>query len=236
MPIVGDVIGLLNPNATVKVGGRFIRKSDVNAPRLSPATSRAILLKKETKATNDLVSAKKAETAAIKAKSEVDKLKDKFDVERIGLTLALNQATDEETKLRLRAQLAILDNNEALAKKYNAELNALAATNSLAAAATNASTAVTNLANSMPALFTALGEMTGRARNQIAPFGSTDLQVPYGVTNQGAVSAAVAPLVINVPVNAGTIIAEQELQGLITDTVRVALKSGNKLLPAGGIA
>jgi len=233
---VGDVIGLLNPNATVKVGGRFIRKSDVNAPRLSPATSRAILLKKETKATNDLVSAKKAETAAIKAKSEVDKLKDKFDVERIGLTLALNQATDEETKLRLRAQLAILDNNEALAKKYNAELNALAATNSLATAATNASTAVTSLANSMPALFTALGEMTGRARNQIAPFGSTDLQVPYGVTNQGATAAASAPVVINVPVNAGTIIAEQELQGLITDTVRVALKSGNKLLPAGGIA
>jgi len=233
---VGDVIGLLNPDATVKVGGRFIRKSDVNAPRLSPATSRAILLKKETKATNDLVTAKKAETAAIKAKSEVDKLKDKFDLERIGLTLALNQATDEETKLRLRAQLAILDNNDALAKKYNAELNALAATNSLATAARNASTAVTSLANSMPALFTALGSMTGRALNQIAPFGSTDLQVPYGVTNQGAASAASAPVVINVPVNAGTIIAEQELQGLITDTVRVALKSGNKLLPAGGIA
>ncbi|NBW18982.1 MAG: hypothetical protein EBR82_64505 [Caulobacteraceae bacterium] len=232
---VGDVIGLLNPNATVKVGGRFIRKSDVNAPRLSPATSRAILLKKETKATNDLVSAKKAETAAIKAKSEVDKLKDKFDIERIGLTLALNQATDEETKLRLRAQLAILDNNEALAKKYNAELEAKRATDQLTVATDNAAAALNRLSSS-PALFTATGAMTGRALNQIAPFGSTDLQVPYGVTNQGATAAASAPVVINVPVNAGTIIAEQELQGLITDTVRVALKSGNKLIPAGGIA
>jgi hypothetical protein len=37
---------------------------------------------------------------------------------------ALNAATDEETKLRIRSQIAILDNNEALAKKYNAELDA----------------------------------------------------------------------------------------------------------------
>jgi hypothetical protein len=60
--------------------------------------------------------------------------------------------------------------------------------------------------------------------------------VPQGVTNQGAMSAATAPIVVNVPVNAGTIVTNQELQGLITDTVRVALKSGNKLLPAGGIS
>ena len=46
---------------------------------------------------------------------------------------------------------------------------------------------------------------------------------------------ATAPVVVNVPVNAGTIVTNQELQGLITDTVRVALKSGNKLLPAGGL-
>ena len=67
------------------------------------------------------------EIAELKAKTEVDKLKDKFDLERIGLTAALNAATDEETKLRIRAQLAILDNNEALAKKYNAELESSAA-------------------------------------------------------------------------------------------------------------
>ena len=78
--------------------------------------------------TKKIVKARKDEltiiTASNKAKTELDKLRDKFDLERIGLTAALNAATDEETKLRIRAQLAILDNNEALAKKYNAELEA----------------------------------------------------------------------------------------------------------------
>jgi hypothetical protein len=62
----------------------------------------------------------------------VEELKKKFDLERIGLTTALNQATDEETKLRLKAQLAILDNNEALAKKLLAELEAAEALKKLA--------------------------------------------------------------------------------------------------------
>jgi hypothetical protein len=86
-----------------------------------------------------LTAAKKEEyniiTASNKTKSEIDKLKDKFDLERIGLMAALNNATDAETKLRLNAQLAILDNNEALAKKYLAEMNAAEAAKKLAAAA-----------------------------------------------------------------------------------------------------
>jgi len=65
----------------------------------------------------------------------VEELKKKFDLERIGLTAALNNATDEETKLRLRAQLAILDNNEALAKKLLAEMEAAEALRKLAEAA-----------------------------------------------------------------------------------------------------
>ena len=60
----------------------------------------------------------------LKKKTEVDKLAEKFDLERIGLTKALNETTDAETKLRIQAKLAILDNNEALAKKINAELEA----------------------------------------------------------------------------------------------------------------
>lgn len=83
-----------------------------------------------------LTAAKKEEyailTASNKQRTEIDKLKDKFDLERIGLTVALSKAVDEETKLRLRAQIAILDNNEALAKKYNAELEAAAAAKELA--------------------------------------------------------------------------------------------------------
>jgi hypothetical protein len=71
------------------------------------------------------------ELAALKKKTAVDELKDKFDVERIGLTVALNEATDKETKLRIQAQLAILGNNEALAKKILAEMEAAKAAQEL---------------------------------------------------------------------------------------------------------
>jgi hypothetical protein len=62
----------------------------------------------------------------------VEELRKKFDLERIGINAALNSATDEETKLRLKSQLAILDNNEALAKKLLAELEATEALKKLA--------------------------------------------------------------------------------------------------------
>jgi hypothetical protein len=73
------------------------------------------------------------EITKLKEKTAVDKLKDQFDIERIGLTKALNEATDAETKLRLQAQLAILDNNEALSKKILAELAAAEAAKKFAA-------------------------------------------------------------------------------------------------------
>lgn len=168
--------------------------------------------------------------AKLKAKSEVDKLKDKFDLERIGLTLALNQATDEETKLRLKAQLAILDNNEALAKKLNAELGAKASIDALATAAGMAASALTNFG---PALFNALGEMTGRGRNQIAP--DEFVRLPQGTTNQQATAAATVQPTATVVVNAGTIVTDQQLEAVIQQNVLQLLKSGNKLLPAGSL-
>jgi len=185
-----------------------------------------------------LTTAKKDEyniiTASNKARTEIDKLKDKFDLERIGLLTALNQATDEETKLRLRAQLAILDNNEALAKKINAELNAKTSLDALAAAT---STAANSLNNFGPALFNALGEMTARARNQIAPMegGSSTYTVPQGVTNQQATATATATPSVGVTVNAGTIVTDQQLEAVIQQNVLQLLKSGNKLLPAGSL-
>jgi hypothetical protein len=171
------------------------------------------------------------EISKLKAKSEVDKLKDKFDIERIGLTLALNQATDEETKLRLKAQLAILDNNEALAKKLNAELGAKVSIDALATAAGMAANALTSFG---PALFNALGEMTGRGRNQIAP--DEFARLPQGATNQQAVAAATnQQTTATVVVNAGTIVTDQQLEAVIQQNVLQLLKSGNKLLPAGSL-
>ena len=74
---------------------------------------------------------RKQENDQLKKKTAVDELAAKFDLERIGLTTALNQVTDDETKLRLKSQLAILDNNEALAKKLLAEMEGKKATEEL---------------------------------------------------------------------------------------------------------
>ena len=189
----------------------------------------------ELRAIKEGVFYRKEENKQLKAKTEIDKLKDKFDLERIGLTAALNAATDEETKLRIRAQLAILDNNEALAKKYNAELEAVAAATKLAVAANNAATFLELLASRPNPLFTATGEMTARGRNQIAP--DEFVRVPQGVTNQAPMAAAGAAATtapqatLEIAPNAS---ADRLVQA-IAETVRVNLKYGNKLLPAGGL-
>ena len=98
-----------------------------------------------------LAKAKAAELLLLQKKNaienkNVEELRKKFDLERIGLTAALNSATDEETKLRLKAQLAILDNNEALAKKLLAEMEAAEALKKLAAEAAAAGKSITEFA------------------------------------------------------------------------------------------
>jgi hypothetical protein len=233
---VVDFLQLLNPNATFEMGGARLRKKDFAKGNFQygAGNPRADLL-----VTKNILKARKDELAIItagnKAKTEIDKLKDKFDIERIGLTAALNAATDEETKLRLRAQLAILDNNEALAKKYNAELGAVAAANALATSATTAAGALNFLASGMPALFNSLGELTGRGRNQIAP--DEFARLPQGVTNMGAQTAATAAATaqttatLTLDPNASS----DKLVAAIGELVRVNLKYGNKLVPAGTI-
>ncbi len=67
----------------------------------------------------------------------------------IGITQALNVATDDETKVRLKAQLAILDNNEAMAKKLLAELEAYEALKKLAESANKLDEAFRNMIRGM---------------------------------------------------------------------------------------
>jgi len=204
-----------------------------SASRISTQQSRL-----ETIAIKNAINLRKAENAQLKAKTEIDKLKDKFDLERIGLTAALNAATDEETKLRIRAQLAILDNNEALAKKYNAELEGAVAADKLSKSLTTAATFLDILAGRPNPLFTITGEKTPRGEKQIAPFeGSTTFTVPQGVTNQGG--QAGGGTTASTPTQATLEIAPNasadRLVQAIAETVRVNLKYGNKLLPAGGL-
>ena len=194
-------------------------------------------LRLETKTSKDLANAKKTELSTLKAKTEVDKLKDKFDVERIGLTLALNQATDAETKLRLQAQLAILDNNEALAKKYNAELDATAKTKLLADALAKAGLAVDAFSSfAMGAV--QRGEYADAYKNiSNVPTQSAGgaMQLPsYASFAMGGVSRGeYAPVTVNV---AGSVLTEQDLTNTINETLLRINKMGRGTTPAGGLS
>ena len=194
-------------------------------------------LRLETKIVKDLNKQRAAELAALKAKSEVDKLKDKFDVERIGLTLALNQATDEETKLRIRAQLAILDENEALAKRLNLELDAAAKAKALADAMTKAALAADAFSNfAMGAV--QRGEYADAYKNiSNVPTQSAGgaMQLPSAATfAMGGVSRGeYAPVTVNV---AGSVLTEQDLTNTINETLLRINKMGRGTTPAGGLS
>jgi hypothetical protein len=101
----------------------------------TPAEGRILAAQRRQEARNikEINRLRTQEISKLKEKTAVDKLKDQFDIERIGLTKALNEATDQETKLRIQGQIAILDNNEALAKKILAEMQAAEAAKKFAA-------------------------------------------------------------------------------------------------------
>ena len=121
-----------------------------------------------------------------------------------------------------------------MAKKYNAELEGASAAKNLADSANQAAVSLRSFG---PALFDALGNLTGRGRNQLAPLegGSMTYTVPQGVTNTGAQAPAGGAPSVGVTVNAGTIVTDQQLEAVIQQNVLQLLKSGNKLLPAGSL-
>jgi hypothetical protein len=129
IPGIGAVL-----RATEALRGAGRQETDRGGQERTASRINAQQKRQETQAIKNAVTLRKAEIDQLKKKSAVDQLKDKFDLERIGLTVALNEATDKETKLRIQAQLAILDNNEALAKKILAEMNAAKATEEMIAA------------------------------------------------------------------------------------------------------
>jgi hypothetical protein len=84
--------------------------------------------------------ATKEELQLKKDQAALDELKKKFDLERIGILAALAKATDDETKARLQAMLAILDENAAGVKTASENLAKVMADRALAEAL-----AITNL-------------------------------------------------------------------------------------------
>jgi hypothetical protein len=211
-------------------------------------------LRKESKALQAATTLRKQENAQLKAKTEVDKLSEKFDLERIGLMKALGEATDAETKLRIQAKIAILDNNEALAKKYLAELNAKTATDLLAQGAKDAADALNNLPNKYDAIFQNLSAQFIKAGSDISSAASLaadsarkqaeadaflnktgryaesgNMPSSQTTTNQGTTN-------IDVTVNTGAVLSsEQDLQRYIQDALGNVIKLGDGVVPRGSV-
>ena len=219
LALIGYDIGKSNPTAKPNVGGY----------------SGIPLQKAENKAIKDAVTYRKQENALLKAKTAVDQLRDKFDLERIGLAAALNAATDEETKLRLKSQLAILDNNEALAKKFLAEMNAAEAAKkmaeAMAASAANLEAAfratIARLALYDPVRNIAPGQTGGMSNVPSTPFIGT----PFGQAggNTGPITATPVNVTLELAPNAG------EFGQLIYNSFLINQKNGLQQTVNGGL-
>ena len=188
------------------------------------------------------------ELKSLKAKTEVDKLKDKFDLERIGLTKALNETTDAETKLRLQAKIAILDNNEALAKKILAEMEGKKAVDELSRAMTTAADAILTAGqkvllglgvdpSQMPG-----GKITGIGGfPNISNLANTSLNNPNFGTSAEAMGLGLAlgftPGGSNAPqeikITVDTTASGDRLSQAIAESIQIATKNGFSTVPAG---
>ena len=143
---------------------------------------------------------------------------------------ALNAATDEETKLRLKSQLAILDNNEALAKKYLAELNAKNSLDQLATAANGVYQAFGGILNSL-----GRGGDQGPGQALQSGFGTTinNYYNTYPGGQSMAVSGATNSTTVNV--NAPGIVSTNQITEMVQEGILRAKYEGRILNPAGGL-
>ena len=180
--------------------------------------------------------ARAAELATLKKKTAVDQLKDKFDLERIELYAALNAATDKETQLRILSKIAILDNNEALATKYLAEMNAAEAAKKLGIAATDA-------ANALGGILRLLGVGGDQGPTRAAEAAA----VNYPSTLASNAAGAMMPTsgrsigdqnqnnLINVYVDANNLIDPNQLAPIIQNEILRINRAGNQLSSTGGL-
>jgi len=180
--------------------------------------------------------ARATELKLLKEKNALEALKIKYDVERAGLMLALNQATDEETRLRIAEKLAILDGNAAKAQQYLADTALTFQTNQLAKSISNAALAADSFSKfAMGAV--QRGEYSDAYKNisNVPSSGGGGFSpIPTPSFNMGGVSRGeYAPVTVNV---AGSVLTEQSLTDTINETLLRINKMGRGTTPAGGLS
>jgi hypothetical protein len=230
IPVVGGYIGGLQ-----QLGRNAMPQQDRGGLERTAGRINAQQRKLESQVIKNAVTLRKAENEQLKKKTAVDALRDKFDLERIGLTAALNAATDEETKLRLKSQLAILDNNEALAKKLLAEMNAAEAAKKLALAVGDLEAAfkatIARLAIYDPVRNIAPGQ-TGGMSTSISNVPSTPfIGTPFGQAggNTGPINQTPVNVTLELAPNAG------EFGQLIYNSFLINQKNGLAQTVNGGL-
>lgn len=173
----------------------------------------------------------------------------------MGLTKALNETTDAETKLRLEAKIAILDNNEALAKKINAEMEAAKSVTDLSRAFGGATAALdANIAKLKILSETVINKLNTRTAEGTfnptgipglpqlfptpsGPLGNIDYTVPIGSGNPVyAPSVSGTPMsYADIRLTVDTAVAGDRFQEFIADAVAGAQRSGYSTTSAGSL-
>jgi hypothetical protein len=175
------------------------------------------------------------------AKTSVEKLKEKFDLERIGLTAALNAATDDETRLRLRAQLAILDNDEAMAKKILAEMNGIQSVENLTNAFNNAAAAILTAGQKValglgvsPSQIGAGGAIISSSPGSVGPILSNTSGLAGVAINQGMIGKSQEAIDLSISLGfTNTSNITDALTRAVAESLIINNKNGLPTAPAG---
>ena len=172
----------------------------------------------------------------------LEELKKKFDVERIGLFAALNQATDDETRMRVRSLIAIYDNDAALALKIKNELAAAEAAKLLETAMKNSlaywGSWQTEIGNAIKAA--AIAALANSASTILPPATTTYTPTPYapgdipGITGTRGFRFAGADSSPTYVINASGI-GDQQLAAAVQGAIQDLNRYGNSTTYAGAI-
>jgi len=178
--------------------------------------------------------ARATELKLLKEKNALEALKMKYDVERAGLMLALNQATDEETRLRIAEKLAILDGNAAKAQLYLADTELAFQTNQLAKSMNQAANAALYFSDWASYRAGERGDVASMSNVPASGGGGGYSPIPTPSFNMGANQRGeYAPVTVNV---AGSVLTELDLTDTIQRTILQINKQGRGTTPAGGLS
>jgi len=139
---------------------------------------------------------------------ELKKLRDKYDLERISLMAALNQATDEETRLRLAEKLALLDGDTSMIDDYLA-----------------LSDSVNTLADSTYVATEAFNSLAKATQQLLLSFGVSPSQVAAGGSIISTSPGSVGPTLSNVTGLATTSI-NQGMLGTSKEAIDLSISLG----------